>query len=119
MRRQSSRLLRDTQSAARLRASPRYEQNTNRIRTEYELKWQRGWMEMEQGDLINLLENLLGPAAAGVAAPHQTSAYQDDEAPEYYFDADNDQSMSGALHPSMTGLLSAAMPIGIVIVETA
>ncbi|HEY7094042.1 MAG TPA: PAS domain-containing protein, partial [Ktedonobacterales bacterium] len=73
---------------------------------------------MEQGDLINLLENLLGPAAAGVAAPRQASAYHDDEAPESYFDTDNDQSMSGALHPSMTGLLSAVMPIGIVIVET-
>ncbi|HEX3269942.1 MAG TPA: PAS domain-containing protein [Ktedonobacterales bacterium] len=75
-------------------------------------------MEMEQGDLINLLENLLGPAAAGVAAPHQASAYHDDEAPESYFDADNDQNLSGAPHPSMTGLLSAVMPIGIVIVES-
>jgi PAS domain-containing protein len=75
-------------------------------------------MEMEQGDLINLLENLLGPAAAGVADPHQASAYHDDEEPESYVDADNDQSLSGALHPSMTGLLSAVMPIGIVIVET-
>ncbi len=73
---------------------------------------------MEQGDLINLLENLLGPAAAGVAAPRQARAYHDDEAPESYFDADDDQSMPGALHPSMTGLLSAVMPIGIVIVET-
>ena len=74
---------------------------------------------MEQGDLINLLENLLGPAAAGVAAPRQARAYHDDEAPESYFDSDDDQSIPGALHPSMTGLLSAVMPIGIVIVETA
>jgi PAS domain-containing protein len=74
---------------------------------------------MEQGDLINLLENLLGPAAAGVAAPRQSRAYHDDEPPESYLDADDEPiNMPGALHPSMTGLLSAVMPIGIIIVET-
>ena len=72
---------------------------------------------MEQGDLINLLENILGPAAAGVAEPRQARAYDDDYEPGSYLDADEDQGMSGALHPSMTGLLSAVMPIGIVIVE--
>ena len=74
-------------------------------------------MAMEQGDLINLLENILGPAAAGVAEPRQARAYDDDYEPGSYLDADEDQGMSGALHPSMTGLLSAVMPIGIVIVE--
>jgi PAS domain-containing protein len=83
----------------------------------YGQEWQRGEMAMEQGDLINLLENLLGPAAAGVAAPHQARAYHD-EAPELYLDADEIQGISGVLHPSMTGLLSASMPIGILIVET-
>jgi PAS domain-containing protein len=71
---------------------------------------------MEQGDLINLLENLLGPAAAGVAAPRQARAYHDDESPESYLDSDDNQGMAGALHPSMTGLLTV-MPIGIAIVE--
>jgi PAS domain-containing protein len=75
-------------------------------------------MAMEQGDLMSLLENLLGPAAAGVAAPHQAGVYHDDEAPDSYLDAENEQSMPGALRPSMTGLLSAVMPIGIIIVET-
>src|SRR4029077_14729504 len=74
-------------------------------------------MAMEQENLINLLENILGPAAAGVAEPRQARAYDDDYEPGSYLDADEDQGMSGALHPSMTGLLSAVMPIGIVIVE--
>ena len=52
---------------------------------------------MEQGDLMSLLENLLGPAAAGVAAPHQAGVYHDDEAPDSYLDAENEQSMPGAL----------------------
>src|SRR6476620_10465221 len=117
MRRQSSRLLRDTHPDI-----PRYTEIHNTWRDvatalRYGQEWQRGEMAMEQGDLINLLENLLGPAAAGVAAPHQASAYYD-EAPESYLDADEVQGMSGVLHPSMTGLLSATMPIGILIVET-
>jgi PAS domain-containing protein len=73
---------------------------------------------MEQGDLINLLENLLGPATAGVATPRQSGAYHD-EAAALYLDADDAPSVSGGLQPSMTGLLSASMPIGIVIVEAA
>jgi PAS domain-containing protein len=69
---------------------------------------------MEQSDLINLLENLLGPAtASSVAAPRQGGVYEE-EAPETYLDADG---ASGAPYPSMTGLLSGTMPIGIAIVE--
>ena len=55
---------------------------------------------MEQGDLINLLENLLGPAAAGVAEPRQARAYDDDDEPGSYLDADEDQGISGAPHPA-------------------
>src|SRR5262249_17331312 len=60
---------------------------------------------------------ILGPAAAGVAAPRQAGAYDDDYESGSYLNVDEDQGMSGALYPSMTGLLSAVMPIGIVIVE--
>src|SRR5262245_1422552 len=78
-----------------------------------------GGRTMEQGDLINLLENLLGPAAAGVGPPRQARPYHDDEAQDSYLDANDEApSLPGAPHPSMTGLLSAVMPIGIVIVET-
>jgi PAS domain-containing protein len=76
-------------------------------------------MAMEQGDLINLLENLLGPAAADVGPPRQTNPFHDGDTLEPYMDPSDEASgMSGALYPSMTGLLSGTMPIGIAIVET-
>ena len=72
---------------------------------------------MENGDLISLLETMLGPATAGVAPPRHAREYQED-AQETYLDAAEESVIApGAIHPSMTGLLSASMPIGIAIVD--
>jgi PAS domain-containing protein len=90
---------------------------------------------MENGDLIGLLENLLGPATAGVEPPQQGGPFQGDGPLSSYFDKGEEKGsgaagapgasrasraagMAGAMHPTMTGLFSAVMPIGIAIVET-